>query len=199
MPPTTSPLTEHLHEYLHEEPSAAPAANLATVLKQGERAQDFLWEKYLGAWLDVIGGLPQAGYSRANRKGFAQRLERLGKTAAELREERTKTEAVFFLESLRFLLSGACAEVNRADERSMQWGLWARDVPMSIAYGFSESAVLDPLICEGIAPCCMYAAYLTSMIVEDEGVAEEIEYRFFEQLPRELLTLVRETPAAPEA
>ncbi len=194
---TTSPLTEHLLEYLNEGPSGAPAANLATVLHQGERAQQWLLSSYLAAWLEVIGDLPKAGYPRAFSRG--RRLQRIAQEAAELAGERTNTEWIFFLESLTFLLRGACADVNKPDERAMQWGLWARDVPMAVVCGFGDTKILDATICDAVAPAAMYAAFLVGMIVEDQGVSEEIEQRMFEDLPRELLTLLRDTPVAPEA
>jgi hypothetical protein len=192
-----SPVTNHLLEYLHEDPVPGPLANPATMLQQGERAQAWLLGSYLPAWLEIIGGLPDAGYPRAFVRG--RRLQRIAREAEAFRDERTKTELVFFLESLQHLLRGACADVNKPDERSMQWGVWAREVPMAIVYGFAETGILDPVVCEALAPCSSYAAFLVSMIVEDEGVAEEIEERMFEVLPRELLDLVAQTPAAPEA
>lgn len=194
---TSSPVTDHLLEYLHEDPVSGPLANPATMLQQGERAQAWLLSTYLPAWLEIIGGLPGAGYPRAFVRGH--RLGRIANEAKALAFERTRTELVFFLESLQHLLRSVCAEVNRPDERSMQWGVWAREVPMSIVYGFTESEILDPVICEALAPCASYAAFLVSMIVADEGTAEEIEERMFEVLPRELLELVNQTPAAPEA
>jgi len=195
-----SAITESLLEYLGEEERAPlPIANPATVLLQGERAQAWLLEKYLHAWLGIIGGLPTAGYPRAKSLGVAMRLNSLGSEAAELHRPRSRLDTLFMLEGLLVVLRSVCASVNRPDERSMQWGIWARDVPMSVAYGFTESEILDPVICEGVATCCMYSAYLVSMVVADEGVAEEVADRMFERLPRELLGLLRDTPAAPEA
>lgn len=193
-----NPVTTHLLDYLQEEPpSGAPAVNHTTMLQQGERAQSWLIETYLKAWLEIIGGLRDAGYPKAFVRG--NRLKRLANEVTGLGVERSKTDLVFFLEGLQFLLRSVCAEINAPAERSMQWGIWARDVAMAVALGFEESEILDPVVCEAIAPCVMYAAFLVGMVVEDDGTCDEIEVRMFEQLPRELLALIRETPNAPEA
>ena len=194
-----SPLVSHLVEYLHEDAAPGQLANPATVLSQGERAQRWLLETYLGTWLDTIGGLPGCDYPRARSVGIAVRLRQLGREKEQLGIPRTNTEAVFYLESLHHFLRRACADINHVDERAMQWGVWARDVAMSVVCGFAETGLLDPVVCESAVPCCMYAGCLVSMVVEDQGTAEEIEERMFEGLPRELLGLLKGTPAAPEA
>ena len=189
-------ISRHLADYLSDEQHSA-APNPATVLEQGERAQAWLLEQYLGGWLQLIGALPDAGYPRARRSQVI--LRQLGREAERISPGRPTSEQIFYLEALCRLLRGACQSINRVDDRGMQWGIWARDVVLSIAEGFADSQLLDGVVCESIAPCCMYAALLTSMVVEDSGTADEINGRMFETLPRELLGIIRATPAAPEA
>lgn len=193
---SASPITESLADYFNEHP-ASYSANPATMLRQAEAAQAWLLCTYLGSWLKLLASMPAAGYPIA--KEHVLRLERLGGELPELDKPRNVPDMLFYLAALEGVLRGLCASVNEPEEIPMQWAIWARDVPMAIAHGFSESELLDPVIVEGIAPCCMYAALLTGMIVTDDGVFEEIEQRMFEELPRELIELVRNIPDAAEA
>lgn len=190
-------LSSHLAEYLHDDTSAA-AANPATLLMQAERAQQWLIDVYLTEWLQLVGELP-ASRAKSSSVAMRLRLRILGREAAQLAKPRDKAELVFYLESLHTILRSAAREIGAPDSRAMQWGVWGRDIPMAMAYAFGDSSVLDPVICEGIAPCCMYAAFVVSVGLEDPAAADEIEERMFERRPRELLALIQQTPAAPEA
>lgn len=195
----TSPITAQLSEYLNEQPMAEGPINPATLLVQGQRAETWLVERYLCKWLEILGGLPDCDYPRARPVTTAVRLRQLGREGEYLKRERTRAELLFYLESLQHILRSTCSDINRPDERAMQWGLWARDVAISVACGFTETELLDTVICESVGPCCMYAAFLASMVVEDSGTVEEIEELMFEGLPRELLAALTGIPAAPEA
>jgi len=190
-----SPILANLTEYLHDPDSSARPSNPATVVAQGERAQRWLLDVYLFSWLELLAQLPAAGYRRARPR---LRFERLRNEAATLKDARDADEWIFYLTSLQSLLRRLASEVNVPDERSMQWGIWARDIPMAVADGFEE-ITLDGSISDGIAAACMYAAFLAGMVIEDSGTAEEVSFAMFEQLPRQLLQIVKEVPLAPEA
>jgi hypothetical protein len=194
----TSPLINNLLDYLGEEPIVGSDPNMTTLLRHGQAAQEWLLTQYLGSWLELVGGLVGCGYPLAlAHRPMMHALSRLGE---KLNPALSVTDQVFFLGSVHDHLQSILRRMNGfPDERSMQWGIWARDVPMAIVYGFSETSFLNPLICEGIVPCCMYAALLVSQVVTDDGVAEEIEDKMFEAKPRALAELLRELPAAPEA
>jgi len=192
-----TPLTDHLLEYLCEEYHLTVAYSLTTLMHEGQVAQEWLLTKYLAAWLNLIGGCVDAGYPLALRHGRA--LRAIQKLELQIDAARDVSDQVFFLRGVEDSIKGVARFCGVPDERSMQWGVWGRDVPIAMAYGFSETEVLSPLICEGIAPCCMYAAFLVSLVVTDEGTAEEIADRMFEVMPRELLDLLQRLPAAPEA
>jgi hypothetical protein len=192
-----TPLADHLLDYLGEGPSSPVAHNLTTVMRQGQAAQEWLLVEYLGAWLDLISGLVTAEYPLAVK--YAGAIRAIGRLKHQLSAELDVSEQVFFLKGLEDSIKGVARFTGVATERSMQWGIWGKDIPASIGYGFSETDVLSPLICEGIAPVCMYAAFLVSQVVTDEGVAEEVADKMFETMPRQLLELLRGIPSAPEA
>ncbi len=192
-----TPLADHLLDYLDEDPAPVVAYNLTTLMRQGQVAQEWLLTEYLGTWLDLLGGLVTCGYPLAVK--YAGALRAIGALKGQLDASKDVAEQVFFLKGCEDSIRGVARFCGVASERSMQFGVWARDIPIALAYGFSETDILSPLICEGIAPVCMYAAFLVSQVVTDEGVAEEVSDRMFETLPRELLTLLSSLPAAPEA
>lgn len=195
---TQSPLINSLLDYLDEPPVLGSEPNMTTLLRQGQAAQEWLLTHYLPAWLEIIGGLVDCDYplGRAHRV----QLRALARLAERLDANSLDSEQIMMLNSVESLIKGTLRIMNKTpSERDMQWGLWARDVPMSIAYAFSETTFLNPLICEGIAPCCMFAAFLVSMVVTDSGVAEEIEERMFGEKPRVLVELMRTIPDSPEA
>ena len=190
-------LSNHLLEYLGEEPVVPQNSNPTTLLRHGQIAQEWLLKSYLGAWIELIGGLVDCDYqvARANARVF----KAVALQAKRIDPGLTNTEQIFFLGGLQAALQHAARSCGVATERSMQWGVWARDVPMAIAHGFSDTDFLNPVICEGIAPCSMYAAFLVSQTVTDTGVSEEIASKMFEELPRVLLDVLQRVPAAPEA
>jgi len=193
-----SPITSGLLEFLGEPPASGSAPNATTLIRQAEVAQDWLFQVYLGAWLDLIGGLVEAGYPLAG--AFRPSLRALSRLSERLTPDLALTEQVMLLQSVQHHLRSTLKLMGLyPEERGLQWGIWARDVPMAIAYGFDDTEFLDALICKDIAPCVMYAALLVSEIVTDEGVAEEIECKMFEAMPRSLVELLRSVPAAPEA
>lgn len=177
---------------------AGPAINPATLMCQAQVAQDWLFQVYLGAWLDLIGGLVDAGYPLAG--AFRPSLRAIGRLTEQLTPDLPVAEQVMLLASVQHHLRSTLRLMGLyPEERGLQWGIWARDVPMAIAYGFDETDFLDALICKDVAPCVMYAALLVSEVVTDTGVAEEIEATMFGELPRSLIELLRSVPAAPEA
>jgi hypothetical protein len=192
----SSPLTNHLLEFLGEPPMPGSVANPTTLLRQGQAAQEWLLSHYLTSWLELIGGLVEAGYPKAT--AFRSQLRANARLAEYI--DADNSNQVFCLESIRASLQSTLRMMGGyPSERDMQWGVWARDVPMSIAYAFDESEFMDAVVCESIAPCCMYAAFLVSHVVEDAGVAEEIASAMFEQKPRALVEILRSLPTAPEA
>jgi len=196
---TSSPLEYHLLDYLGEDPFVVKdPKNLTTLLRHGQIAQEWLVKEYLGAWLELVGGVVEASYPLALRHRVL--LRSLARYAEHLDPSLPTVEQVSFLTSLQLGIQGALRLMSVCpSERDMQWGLWGRDVPMAIAYGCTDSEVVSPIVCEAVSQCCMYAALLVSQCVTDDGVAEEIVSRMFEAKPRTLLELLRATPDAPEA
>jgi len=193
-----SPLTSGLLEILGEPPMAGLAPNPTTLIRQAEVAQDWLFQVYLGSWLQLVGGLVEAGYPLA--KSFRGPLRAIGRLTDRLVPDLDLAEQVVLLQSVQHHLRSTLRLMGLyPEERGLQWGIWARDVPMAIAYGFDETEFLDALICKDVAPCVMYAALLVSEVVTDDGVAEEIVESMFGEMPRSLVELIRGVRAAPEA
>jgi len=196
---TQSPLEYHLLDYLGEDAFVVKdPKNLTTLLRHGQIAQEWLLKAYLGAWLELVGGLVDCEYPRALRNRVQLRaLSRLGE---QLDPSLSPTEQLSFLQSVLTHLQSTLRHMSVCpSSRDMQWGIWGKDVPMAIAYGCVDAQVVSPLISESIADCCMYAALLVSHCVTDYGVAEEIVTRMFEAKPRALLELLQAVPDAPEA
>ncbi len=196
---THSPLEYHLLEYLGEDPFVVQdQKNLTTLLRQGQVAQAWAVQEYLGAWLELVGGMVEASYPLALRHRVRFRaISRLGE---QLDPARPPAEQVSFLMSVQTYLQSLLRTISICPAaRDMQWGIWGRDVPMAVAYGFSDTTILEPLVCESVSQCCMYAALLVSQCVTDDGVAEEIVTKMFEEKPRALLELLQAVPDAPEA
>ncbi len=194
---TSSALVNGLLDYLGEEPSLAPDRNMATLHHQGQRAQWWLVSNYLASWLALIGDLTDREYPVAKR--FRVQLRALARLSTYLDPSDPESNQITELRSIEANLQSTLRVMaGYPSERDMQWGIWARDVPMSIAHALAETEFLDPLICEGIAPCCMYAAFLVSRVVDD-GAAKEISSRMFEEKPRELIELMDSVPVSPEA
>lgn len=194
---SSSPLANHLLDYLGEGPIIGRYANCTTVLRQGQLAQDWLLTTYLGAWLELLRGLVECRYPLAEARPVA--FLAVSRLQQQLDPGLSATDQIFFLENTQTHIKLLAKNTGVASERSMQWGVWGRDIPIAIATGFIESDILNPVICEGIAPCCMYAAFVASQVVTDDGVAEEIGAKMFEEMPRALLDIIQRTPAAPEA
>jgi len=195
---TSSPVINHLLDFLGESPLQAPDPNPTTLLRHGQVAQEWMLKCYLHSWLELIESLVQCDYPEAR----AHRL--MFRAVAGLREDidpafDPQRQSVFLHSVTTHLQSTARAVGGYPDERSLQWGIWARDIPLSVVYGFEETSFMDSSTCQDIAPPCMYAAFLVSQVVTDEGAAEEIEETMFEVLPRALVTLLRSLPDAPEA
>ena len=177
---------------------AGLAPNPTTLIRQAEVAQDWLFQVYLGSWLQLVGGLVEAGYPLA--KSFRGPLRAIGRLTDRLVPDLDLAEQVVLLQSVQHHLRSTLRLMGLyPEERGLQWGIWARDVPMAIAYGFDETEFLDALICKDVAPCVMYAALLVSEVVTDDGVAEEIVESMFGEMPRSLVELIRGVRAAPEA
>ncbi len=194
----TSPIIDHLLDYLEEPLVVGSGANMTTVLRQALAAQEWLLTQYLGSWLELVGGVVDCEYPHAMR--FRAQLRAIGRLAERVSAATPNQEQVVLLESIQSCLKTTLRSMNIVPrDRDLQWGIWARDIPMAIATAFGETGFLDPLICEGIAPCCMYAALLVSQVVTDDGVAEEIADKMFEEKPRALVELMRGLPVAPEA
>ncbi len=194
---TPSPLINGLLDYLGEEPMLG-SPNMTTLLRQGQVAQEWLVTNYLASWLELIGGLVDCEYPLAKR--FRVQYRALARLTQYLDPRDAESNQIVELRSVEANLQSTLRVMaGHPSERGMQWGIWARDVPMSIAHAFSDTAFLNPLICEGIAPCCMYAAFLVSQVVTDDGVAEEIAEKMFEEKPRALIEIMRSLPTAPEA
>ena len=194
----TSPLINHLLDYLGEDSDSEATLNNTTLLRHAQIAQEWLLTHYLRAWLELVGALVECKYPVALRHQV--QLRALARLAETVDSNSSVAEQHLLLESIHTYLRSTLKIMNGLPtERSMQWGVWANEVALSIAYGFSETDFLDAMICQSIAPCCMYASFLVSQVVEDEGVASEISSKMFEQKPRALLELLRRAPVAPEA
>lgn len=192
-----SALTNNLLDFLGEPPVDAET-NLTTVLRHGVVAQEWLLKTYLKDWLVLLGATVDAEYDLA--KAHRVTIRALARFSERIDPALTPLEQIQFLNSIETHLKSLLRHISGyPQERDLQWGIWSRDVPMHIAYGFSEAQILDPVICECIAPVCMLLAFLVSQIVSDSGVAEEIEETMFGKLPRQLLELIRQLPEAPEA
>ncbi len=195
---TPSPIINGLLDYLGEEPMRDSDPNRTTLLRQAQVAEAWLLSNYLAAWLELIGGLVDCDYPLA--RAYRVQLRALSRLAGHIDINGPTSSQIVALNSVESMLQSTLRSMGVCpSERDMQWGIWARDVPMSIAYGFSETTFLNSFICEGIAPCCMYAAFLVSQIVTDDGVAEEISGKMFEAKPRALIEIMRSIPDAPEA
>lgn len=196
---THSPLEYHLLEYLGEDPFAVQnPKNPTTLLRHGQIAQEWLIKAYLGAWLELIGGLVDASYPLALR--YRAQFRALARLGERLDPSLPPAEQVSFLMGAQHHLQSTLRSMAECpSERDMQWGLWGRDIPVAIAFGFTDTEILSPLVCESIGQCCMYAALLVSQVVTDDGVAEEIVGQMFEAKPRALLELLKTIPDAPEA
>lgn len=194
---TKSPIENGLLDYLGEGLAMGPRLNPTTLLRHGQIAQEWLLSSYLGAWLELIGGLVDCDYPLARAHAVQFRaLARLGK---EIDPGLCGNDQVFFLGSLESLLKFSCKSAGTPHTRAMQWGVDARDVAMAVVDGFIDSKILNPVICEAAVPCAMYAAFLVSQVVTDAGVAEEIAVKMFEELPRGILDTIRRVPESPEA
>ncbi len=196
---TASPLEYHLLDYLGEDPFAPTKdKNFTTLLRHGQVAQEWLIKAYLGAWLELVGGLVDCEYPLAMRHRV--QLRAISRLAEQLDPGLTPAEQVSFLVSVQTYLQSVLRRMAVCpSDRDMQWGIWGKDVPTAIAYGFGDTGILSPLVCESIAQCTMYAALCVSQCVTDDGVAEEIITQMFEAKPRALLELLRAVPDAPEA
>lgn len=194
---TSSPIENNLLDYLGEEPVMGREPNLTTVLRQGQIAQEWLLTAYLGAWLQLIGGLVKCDYPLA--MGRAEAFLAVARLEQQIDPGLSAIDQVFFLENTQTYIKLLAKNTGVPSTRSMQWGIWARDVAVAITAGFVESDILNPVICEALTPCCQYAAFVVSQVVTDDGVAEEISAKMFEALPRVLLNIIQRTPAAPEA
>lgn len=195
---TNSPLINELLEFLGESPTKGSDPNMTTLLRQGQAAQQWLLTHYLPSWLELIGSLVDCEYPQA--RAHRVQLRALSRMSEHLDAKNADANQIMMLHSIETLLQSTLRTMNRAPaERDLQWGLWGRDVPLSIVHGFRETDFMNPMLCEGIAPCCMYAAFLVSQVVTDHGVADEIASKMFEQKPRQLIEIMREIPAAPEA
>src|SRR5882672_6165728 len=184
-----SPLTNNLLELLGEPPHPGSPVNPTTLLAQARAAEQWLLTSYLGPWLTLIGGLVDCEYPLGG--AFRVPLRAIGRLQEQLDPLSPVDEQVLLLVSIQSYLKSTLKMMGGSIEhRDMQWGLWARDVPMAIAYGFDETEFLDTLICCDIAQCCMYAAFLVSQVVTDDGVAEEIEGEMFGEKPRRLIELL---------
>ena len=193
-----SPLTNNLLEFLGEPPVTGSAPNATTLMRQAEAAEKWLYKIYLGSWLTLIGSLVDAEYPLA--LSFRVQLRALSRLEEQLDPLSPPVNQVVLLQSVQTHLRSTLKRMNLyPEERGLQWGIWARDVPMAVASGFDETEFLDAHICKDIAPCVMYAALLVSEVVTDDGVAEEIEATMFGELPRSLIELLRGVPSAPEA
>lgn len=193
----TTALTEHLLEYLSIDEPPHAVNNDTTLLHQAAASQEWLLTKYLATWLELLGELVQCDYPLARSNAINLRA------VSRLREYLEPTAGAerlsFILETIDRNLRQLALYTKVPQDRAMQWGIWARDVPMSIAYAFAERPFLDSSLCKEIASCCMYGAFVVSQIVTDSGAADEIEDRMFEEMPRDLLGLMQSTPPAPEA
>lgn len=173
-------------------------ANMTTLLRQAQVAQEWLIKNYLGCWLELIGGTIECDYPLA--RAHRVQLRSLANLVDHVDPLSPQTDQFMRLHSVSTMLQSTLRSMGGAPrERDLQWGIWARDVPTAIAYALEESEFMDPLICEHIAPCCMFAAFLVSRVVTDDGVADEISGKMFEEKPRLLMQLLRELPTAPEA
>lgn len=195
---TPSPIINGLLDYLGEEPALGSDPNMTTLLRQGQAAQEWLLSNYLAAWLELIGGIVDCDYPLA--KARRVQLRALSRLSEYLDANQPESQLIVELHNTEAMLQSTLRNMGGFPaERDMQWGIWARDVPMSIAYAFNDTTFLNPVICEGIAPCCMYAAFLVSQVVTDDGVAEEIADKMFEEKPRALIEIMRSIPDSPEA
>lgn len=189
-------LTSHLHDYFGVDVNIDPA-NHTTLLRQATLAQEWLIKSYLTSWLELLGGTLGCDYPLASKNAINLRA------VSNLREMLDPAAGAgqlgFVLNSIERNLRHLATLVQVPEDRGLQWGVWARDVPMSIAYACAEQKFLDGSVCRDVASCCMYAALVVSQIVTDAGVAEEIAARMFEEMPRELLAILSATPVAPEA
>lgn len=193
-----SPIIDNILDYLGEPPAGGSGANMTTLLRQGQAAQEWLLTHYLPSWLELIGGLVDCDYPLA--RAHRVQLRALGNQADCIAACASEAEQVVLLYGVESLLRSNLRHMHVSPrERDLQWGLWARDVPMSIAHAFTESEFMNPLICEGIAPVCMLSAFLVSQVVTDDGVAETISHKMFEEKPRALIDIVRGIPSSPEA
>ncbi len=168
---------------------------MTTLLRQGQVAQEWLLTNYLTAWLELVGGTVDCDYPLA--KAYRVQLRALARMAEHLSASDPGSQQIVELHHIEAMLQSTLRSMGGYPaERDMQWGIWARDVPLSVAYGFGETEFLDPTICHGIAPCCMYAAFLVSQVVTDAGVAEEIAQKMFEEKPRALVEIMRSLPVS---
>lgn len=189
-------ITYHLHDYFGVD-ATIDHVNPTTLLRQATVAQEWLLTKYLSTWLEVVGSLVECDYPLA--KSNAINLRAVAGLREHLDPAADHATLSFLLASVDRNLRHLALYTKLPQDRAMQWGIWARDVPMSIAHALTEQPFLDGAICKEIASCCMYAAFVVSQIVTDSGVADELEMRLFEEMPMELLGLLSAVPAAPEA
>lgn len=190
-------LIAHLLDSLEEDPSDVAPVNNTTLHRQATVATRWLMEQYLFSWLELLEGAIKCEYPHALANRV--RLQVLANLRRDLQPEDTG-KCVFVLAGIETHLRAMLRDLHVApDERSMQWGIWARDVPVSIAYGFQDSGFLDDTVPKQIAVCSMLCAFLMSLLVEDDGVEQEIASRMFDEKPRVLLDLLRAIPDAPEA
>lgn len=191
-----SAIVTHLLDSLDEDAVAAPV-NDTTLHRQAVAAVDWLLHDYLFSWLELLEGAVKCEYPRAMAQRV--RLQVLSNLRHDL-QGKDLTACVFELASIETFLRSILKDLRVApDERAMQWGVWGRDVPISIAYGFQDAKFLDDTVPKQISACAMQCAFLVSQLVTDDGVAEEISHRMFDAKPRALLALLQSIPAAPEA
>lgn len=189
-------LTYHLNDYLGIDVSIDPAS-ATTLMQQAMQAQEWLRATYLPEWLELLGGLVVCDYPLARSNAAA--LRGVCDMRSTIEQATDIAQLEFALANIERNVRTIATSTKLPRDRAMQWGIWARDVPMAIAHGLAEQPFLDAGVCKAIAGCCMYCAYVTSQIVTDDGVAEEIAMRMFEVMPRELLALLSSAPPAPEA
>lgn len=189
-------LLTHLLDSLDED-TTTPTVNDTTLHHQATAATRWLVQDYLFSWLELAEGAIKAEYPRALTHRI--RLQVLSNLRHDF-EGKGIGECIFLLASIETHLRSILADLRLApDDRALQWGIWGRDIPISVAFGFQDAGFLDDTLPKQIATCTMQLAFLMSQLVEDDGVAEEISARMFDKKPRELVKLLQRIPQAPEA
>lgn len=197
---TCCPLVTAAMELVELDPVPGSRVNETATLLRAARAERWLLETYLQAWLDGCAELPKAGYPLAQK--IVHRLQALPALLTPALD--THCDAAgrsFALNNVTDCLQRLCVETfNDTNEcRSLQWGIWARDPAADMAAAFKKVPFLDPAPCKELTKPTMYAAYLMSQIITDDGVAEEIEAALFDGLHGALGGILLEIRDAVEA